>query len=123
MVRVPNGLPKEKREHVTDVCVNGSNTIQMIMIRGSQVNKDTSIIPHGAYCYDENGVCPYWSYDKERHEQECGYCAYLEKSDYDLNREPRWIEPDSDTPVSANELGLPFSLLWDQIKECNINDP
>lgn len=56
-------------------------------------------IPHGYYCYDEKGVCPYWSKRADLPEQENGFCSYLNKSDVQL-------------------LG---GLLWDQVKECGIN--
>ena len=61
--------------------------------------KDQSKIPKGFYCYDTNGVCPYWSLNKNKPHQENGYCSYLEQGDWD------------------EHLGL----LWDQVKECNIN--
>jgi hypothetical protein len=59
------------------------------------VSKDISVIPQGFYCYDDKGVCPYWS-----RRDEGGYCAYLEKGDWQI------------------EGGL----LWDQVKECGIDD-
>jgi hypothetical protein len=55
-----------------------------------------SVIPIGIYCYDENGVCPYWSLKGYRN----GYCKFLD------------IEDDQ-----IDGLGL----LWDQCKECGIN--
>ena len=82
--------------------------------------KDKSKIPKGGYCYDENGICPYWSIrfppeinakinDGEyktyqeiealNDSQSCGYCSFLDLWD--------WNEG---------------TLLWDQCKECNIND-
>jgi hypothetical protein len=64
------------------------------------MDKDTSVIPRGYYCYDANGLCPYWSSDLTRGEQNYGYCAYLEEGD--------WEE-------------LRCSLLWDQVKECSEN--
>lgn len=54
----------------------------------------------GLYCYDENGLCPYWSADTNKPRQENGYCAYLEVGDW---------EPDGW-----------LSLLWDQVKECGL---
>jgi len=63
--------------------------------------KSTNKIPKGLYCYDENGVCPYWSLSKNGGYQNNGYCSYLKYGDY---------EPDGC-----------FSLLWDQCKECGIN--
>ena len=68
-------------------------------MKSSNKSKDTSIIPVGLYCYNENGNCPYWSRNITRPEQENGYCSYLEKGDQEL-------------------VG---GLLWDQCKECYIN--
>lgn len=69
------------------------------------MNKDTSVIPEGIYCYTHvKGkfvACPYWSLRKDKPKQENGYCAYLGKGD--------WESDD-------------FGLLWDQCKECNINE-
>lgn len=101
--------------------------------------KDTSVIPKGMYCHGEligdgNGgyyhphLCPYWRQITGRHEQENGWCDYLRKGDYELNREDQWTEfkmvdgkrVDGDSQT-AEEIGIPMSLLWDQCKECNIN--
>lgn len=76
------------------------------------IYKDTSVIPKGSYCYTirsvdmSNGnikanVCPYWSKDYSKPDQGNGYCSYLELGD--------WMENGT-------------SLLWDQCKECGIND-
>jgi len=58
-------------------------------------------IPLGPYCYDENGVCPYWSLNEDHPYQLNGYCSYLESGDWEAE-------------------GL--SLLWDQCKECGVNN-
>lgn len=58
-------------------------------------------IPKGIYCYDKNGVCPYWSRNPDYPNQENGYCSYLMRGDWEANH---------------------LSLLWDQVKECGIND-
>jgi len=63
--------------------------------------KDKSVIPEGIYCHGVNGVCPYWSSREDKPEQENGYCSFLEMGDW--NDEP-------------------LTLLWDQVKECGIND-
>lgn len=95
------------------------------------MEKDTSVIPRGDYCYTpigHNGVkmqvkyCPYWSLSKGHEKQNNGYCSYLEKGDWDLNKEKSW-ESASDVGnfLSASEIGLPMSLLWDAVKECGIN--
>ena len=59
------------------------------------------VIPQGCYCYDENGVCPYLSDRKDKPPQMNSYCWFLEIGD--------WEEKGS-------------GLLWDQCKECGIND-
>jgi len=68
--------------------------------------KDTSFIPHGIYCYTwlRSGgteVCPYWSKHDDKPHQMNGYCSYLERGDWG---------------------GQSLSLLWDQCKECGINE-
>jgi len=61
---------------------------------------DPSLIPQGIYCYDENGVCPFWSLIKDYPPQQNGHCAFMQKSDVDLKG----------------------GLLWDQVKECRQNE-
>jgi len=72
--------------------------------------KNKSVIPHGMYCYTrmgyKNGVykikpCPYWDKVEGKPKQGDGYCHYLETGD--------WEEGN-------------LSLLWDQVKECGINE-
>jgi hypothetical protein len=66
-------------------------------------------IPTGVYCYsgsrmsdDPNfKVCPYWRQFDEYPLQESGYCTYLKLGDY----------------MEDGTL-----LLWDQVKECGINE-
>lgn len=58
-------------------------------------------IPKGCYCYSEKGVCPFWDSNPKKEHQENGYCHYLREGD--------WM----------NER---FGLLWDQVKECGINE-
>jgi hypothetical protein len=79
------------------------------------IKKDARLIPHGPYCYEwiidpiplKNHnvllwrVCPYARNKLTAEEQNFGYCIYLDKGDFD-------------------EDGT--SLLWDQCKECGIND-
>jgi hypothetical protein len=57
-------------------------------------------IPKGVYCYDENGICPYWSKQKDKPDHDNGYCSFLGRGDWEVE-------------------GL--SLLWDQVKECGLN--
>lgn len=75
--------------------------------------KDISHIPSGVYCYTpkkfnpENGSleitrCPYWGFHPDFPEQENGLCLFTGQYDW-------------------NEEGF-GGLLWDQCKECNINN-
>ena len=60
---------------------------------------DPCAIPFGDYCYDENGVCPYWSLVEVLDETgigEGGYCLFLDEFD--------------------------SILLWDLCKICGINE-
>jgi len=63
--------------------------------------KVATSIPKGVYCYDENGVCPHWSMRADKPEQENGYCSHLKKGDWEFTKY--------------------HSLLWDQVKECGID--
>ena len=70
--------------------------------------KDTSVIPNGIYCYDENGKCPYWSLREDLPEQYNGFCDFLgnlysikchhvfpvARVDMQIVRETRLQEPD-----------------------------
>jgi len=82
-------------------------------------------IPDGLYCYtyiDEHRyVCPYHKYRKGYGTQEDGYCEFLKKGDYELNRELEYVEEKTGDRKTANELGLPLSLLWDMCKMCYEN--
>lgn len=104
------------------------------------MKKDISRIPKGTYCYARLritrkgqikvvGLCPYWSQRKNKPKHENGYCDYLKKGDWDLNKEKRWSKAydKSGKKVktkwqNAKEIGFPMSLLWEQVKECNINE-
>lgn len=61
---------------------------------------DSKYIPKGDYCYDEKGICMFWSLDKDKLPQENGYCRYISKADWE-----------------SKGTGL----LWDMVKECDIN--
>lgn len=80
---------------------------------------DPAAIPTGTYCYfgatrtqvgqDAQGFplyrtvpCPFWAANPNAPEQGYGYCAKLRSGD--------WMEGGT-------------SLLWDQCKECGVNDP
>ena len=73
--------------------------------------KNANVIPKGIYCYDENGKCPYWSKNPDHHEQENGYCSFLERGDWE-------VEIPDDFPNFPTSF---LSLLWDSVKECSIN--
>jgi hypothetical protein len=96
----------------------------MSKMHKSKINKDTSVIPKGDYCYNEKGNCPYWSMKKGLPKQENGYCDYLGQSDYERNEEKgdiKWSNKDGivTTITKPHEIGI--SLLWDQVKECGEN--
>jgi hypothetical protein len=67
-------------------------------------------IPAGLYCYTPRSVdsdgkmlvvnCLYWGRDDSKPYQSSGYCAFLKIAD--------WTHG---------------TLLWDQVKECNVNMP
>ena len=82
---------------------------------------DRSFIPQGMYCHgpltqegvNENGfpilkahkMCPYWSNDPNLPDQANGVCSFMGLRDGDID-----------------SLGNQVWLLWDQVKECGIND-
>jgi hypothetical protein len=43
-------------------------------------------IPKGTYCYDKNGLCPYWKRIETEPEQMNGYCDYLKIGDWEVPR-------------------------------------
>jgi hypothetical protein len=74
--------------------------------------KDKSKIPPGTYCYTtqhydrrtgvlKTNLCPYWSRNPNKPEQENGYCSFLEFGDWEAEG---------------------MSLLWDQVKMCCENE-
>lgn len=84
-------------------------------------DKDVSLIPSGPYCYDDR-TCPYWDSNPSKHEQENGYCHYIEKGDWELNGEMVLINQKTGEKMTPSEIGIPGGLLFDQCKECGIND-
>jgi len=88
-----------------------------------------NVIPIGDYCVsyidDYRYECPYHSYRKGYETYEDGYCAYLGKGDYELNRELKYWRVYKDgtkgPEQTAEEIGLKMSLLHDQVKMCNTN--
>ena len=86
---------------------------------------DISVIPNGCYCYDRNGVCPYWSIKKGLPEQENGYCKYLNKSDFQINEElgpTELYDIKTEESIVIPAHVIPISLLWDQVKECHLKE-
>ena len=102
-----------------------------------KINK--KLIPQGYYCYTgklktNEKICPYWKKISSKNIQENGFCEYLGKGDYEINREERidilhcknknsrWsikkIKVNKDNPAVLN-----ISLLWDKVKMCNIKLP
>lgn len=92
------------------------------------MKKDKRRIPKGYYCYSGYGttkrICPYWSIRRGKPRQANGYCAYLEKGDWDLNKEyhkrGRWKDGKTGKFIESPKRLLPLSLLWDQVKACDI---
>jgi len=74
-------------------------------------------------------TCPYWSIRKDKPYQFNGYCSYLEKGDWELHLEEDYkityrggkVEHKLGKEIIAED-NAPLSLLWDQCKECGIND-
>ena len=81
------------------------------------------------YCYDENGVCPYWALIPDQPEQENGYCHYLERGDKETNENAEITakerQPDGtykEVKYPKGGFPIPIGILWDQCKECEINE-
>jgi hypothetical protein len=84
-----------------------------------ELDGDESVIPTGDYCYTVLGfeeakdgqpprmktaLCPYWAANPEAPATLYGYCAKLKCGDYSEGEEAT-------------------NLLFDQVKECGINQP
>ena len=81
------------------------------------------------YCYDDNGLCPYWDMIDGLPHQESGYCHYLKRGDIDRNNDENYILQQIDLKtgkvikeIPAPDAEFPIGLLWDQCKECGINE-
>lgn len=92
-------------------------SVEAATARAAELKGSLDAIPKGLYCYrplgpgyeDADGkfrypvdLCPYWAVDPAKPEQENGYCAFLRLADWEDNG------------------GITH--LWDQVKECGIND-
>ena len=86
-----------------------------------KTEKGTSIIPTGCYCYGAT-TCPYWDFDSERNLQKQGYCWFLEDGDWITNETAVLKNLKTGEMENAKDLPFPVGLLWDQCKECGIND-
>jgi len=86
---------------------------------------DTAKIPKGPYCHSLDStyaVCPYWKTVKDRERQYNGWCDFLGKGDLELSKEMTLMNTKIGEQSRGDELPFPTSLLWDQCKECGIND-
>jgi hypothetical protein len=88
----------------------------------ARMEEAREVVPHGMYCYQwltkpelvvvdgvprikgESRMCPYWKLHGGKRSQENGYCRLMKVGD--------WTPPGK---------GGTF-LLWDQVKECGVND-
>lgn len=91
------------------------------------MKKDESLIPPGPYCYtyDSKGkyiLCPYWDKIEGAPEQANGFCHFLNKGDIEIGKDAVLIDMDTEEITPHDELPFNPSLLWDQVKECGIND-
>ena len=83
------------------------------------------MIPKGPYCYDENGLCPNFKH-KWIGGVEIYWCKHLNQggignstTDEEFKMLKRFHKTDEDDDI----YGIyPLSLLWEQVKECGINN-
>jgi len=68
-------------------------------------------VPQGVYCYDGKGCCPHW-----RRDGQWVYCELLK-----IANEPA-DAPEPTVPHAPGYEHQPMALLWDQVKECGVND-
>ena len=82
-------------------------------------------IPVGDYCHNKK-TCPYWERIESLPKQQNGYCHLMGKGDVSINNDPdlmvKMRKGGSDKVVIMQASDMPFgiSLLWDQVKGCNI---
>ena len=102
-----------------------------------------NFIPRGPYCYSRNNktgqknLCPFHDIDISMPEQMNGYCHFLQLGDWEIGLENAEITIMQDGPanligktayeifISDENIKIPMStlsLLWDQCKECGINN-
>lgn len=105
----------------------------------NQLQKDTSVIPEGSYCYtpdiekNANKVegdtkyyikrCPYWTYIKDEGVDIC-YCSFLEEGSVPNSTSEEDFEKLEKKYGSEDAVWdkYPTDLLWDQVKICEKND-
>ena len=75
-------------------------------------NLASLLIPTGPYCYDENGVCPYWHKDKDN----AVICTFMDVCDYTKCSEEYW------KGLSETDKAESSIILWDQCKICGMNE-
>lgn len=93
----------QKNDWLASLFVNEPDKMIMRTIEITE-NRVRQLVPHGGYCYDKRGSCPFWSrFDGIYPSQSNGYCSLMERGD--------WMRGPGGT-----------SLLWDQCKECGINE-
>lgn len=82
-------------------------------------------IPKGSYCYQHKKgkyhCCPFWSIDKNREQQANGYCSLMKKGDWNIHEETQITDLKTGQSIDKNDLPFSLGLLWDQVKECDIN--
>jgi uncharacterized protein YqeY len=88
---------------------------------------DKSKIPSGMYCYSkENGTyrpCPYWKNITDSKVPDIIWCEVMQRGDtsnLDENSFNKLVDAyESEDAVYEK---YPYTMLWDQNKECGIND-
>lgn len=85
---------------------------------------DDSKIPKGVYCYDEKGVCPYYSQKVVAFDIIIPYCLYLDQGDLCGLTNEEFLKLKKIWAKTDEELYkmFPLDLLWDSVKECGVNE-
>jgi len=84
------------------------------------------VIPKGIYCYDENGICPYWRIkhlvNSDGIKIKYYHCIFLKENDCGNNDNICELlhQYFHHNDQEFNRF-FTLSLLWDQCKECNEN--
>ena len=85
---------------LTDIVPESQRIVPMVSADLSE-EQCKALIPQGNYCYGEKCKCPFWDVIEEFPHQDNGYCHYLKSGDW-------------------QDQGI--GLLWDQCKECGVNE-